>query len=202
MISRKDRVVFTPTPKSLVRGFTLIELLVVITIMMIALAIAIPVINNMSGNTIKSSAQIVKAVFMKTAQYASTQGVMYFISFDKEKSSMSIYEDGNDDPDAGSDPDNKFDKSQDKQVGETVALLKGVIFSDKTPLFKEDQVYVGFKSNGSLVLPEGVSDLSLGDNPAEEADIILEQKGKPGKMYLDFTITTGRIIRTVYNKED
>lgn len=201
MIPRKDKaqhiisVAATPgaSKYKLSAGFTLIELLVVIAIMMIALAIAIPFINSMSGNSLKNSAQIVKAVFMRTAQYASTQGVMYFISFDKENSTMSIYEDF--------DEDNKFDKTKDKQVGETVTLLKGVTFSDMAPLFKEDDVYVGFKSNGSLVLPEGVSDLSLGQNPAEEADIILEQKGKPGKMYLDFTITTGRIIRMV-PKED
>jgi len=182
MIPRKDRA-----------GFTLIELLVVIAIMMVAMAIAIPFINSMSGNSIKNSAQIIKAVFMRTGQYGSTQGVMYFISFDKESSFMSIYEDANE--------DNQFKKSDDKQVGETVALPKGVMFSDKTPLFEADEPFVGFKSNGSLVLPEGVSDLSLGQNLAEEADIILEQKGKPGKMYLDFTITTGRIIRMVY-KED
>jgi len=199
MIARKDRAApagethCVPVGRAGGGGFTLIELLVVISIMMVALAIAIPVINSMSGNSIKSSAQIIKAVFMRTAQYASTQGVMYFISFDKEKSSMAIYEDTNE--------DNQFNKSDDKQVGETVSLPKGLIFSDKAPLFKEIDVYVGFKGNGSLVLPEGVSDLSLGDNPAEEADIILEQKGKPGKMYLDFTITTGRIIRAVY-KED
>lgn len=173
-------------------GFTLVELLVVITIMMVVMAIAIPVMNSMSGNPIKNSAQIVKAVFMRTGQYASTQGAMYFISFDRVSSSMSIYEDANE--------DNQFKKSDDKQVGESVVLPKGVIFSDKAPLFKSDDIFVGFKSNGSLVLPEGVSDLSLGQNPDEESDIILEQNGNPGKMYLDFTITTGRIIRTVYKE--
>jgi len=193
MISRKNRTGFTRTLMHRYEGFTLIELIVVITIMMIALAVSIPVINSMSGNSIKSSAQIVKAVFMKTAQYATTQGVMYFISFDKKNSSMSIYEDVNE--------DNEFDKADDKQVGETIVLPKGIAFSDKAPLFKEDDVYVGFKSNGSLILPEGVSDLSLDSDSSEEADIILEQKGKPGKMLLDYTITTGRIIRTVY-KED
>ena len=193
MMLVKNRAGFTPTPNPLVSGFTLIELMVVITIMMIALAIAIPFINSMSGNPLRNSAQIVKAVFMRTAQYATTQGVMFFIAFNKENSSMAIYEDANE--------DNKFDKSADKQVGETVILSKGILFSDKAPLFKEDEVYVGFKSNGSLILPAGISDLSLGQDSGEEADIILEQKGKPGKMYLDFTITTGRIIRAVY-KED
>lgn len=174
-------------------GFTLIELLVVITIVIIVLSISVVFLQQFfSGNAVKYSAQIVRGVFMKTAQLAVTERQMYFIAFDKEKSFMSIYED--------SDGNNEFNKSEDKQVGETVALSKGVLFSDKAPLFKSKEPYVGFRPNGSLVLPEGVSDISL-KNPPDEADIILEQPGKLGKMYLDFTVTTGRIIRTVYRED-
>jgi prepilin-type N-terminal cleavage/methylation domain-containing protein len=174
-------------------GFTLVELLVVITIVMILLSVSIVFLGGMSGSAVKSSARIVQSVFMRTAQYATTQRVMFFIVFDKDKSFMSVYED--------SDEDGQFSKSKDALVGEVVALSKGVSFSAQPPLFKSAEPYVGFKSNGSLVLPEGVPDLSMGDNPAEEADIILEQKNKLGKMYLDFTVMTGRIVRSVYRED-
>lgn len=174
-------------------GFTLVELLMVITIVMILLSVTIVFIGSMSGNAVKSSARIVQSVFMRTAQYATTQRTMFFIVFDMDKSFMSVYEDA--------DEDNQFDKSKDALVGEMVSLSKGVFFSGRPPLFQAAQPFIGFKSNGSLVLPEGVPDLSLGDNPADEADIILEQKNKPGKMYLDFTVMTGRIVRSVYRED-
>ncbi|MBI5779833.1 MAG: hypothetical protein HZA49_10340 [Planctomycetes bacterium] len=183
-------------------GFTLIELLVVITIVIIIMSISVvSLLPLLKGNPVKYSAQIVQGVFRQTAQYAATERRMHFIVFDKEKSFMSIYKDGNDDPDVNADPDNEFNKSKDTQVGVTVALSKGVLFSDQAPLFELDEPYVGFRPNGSLVLPDGVSDLSLKNPEAENADIILEQRGKSGTMYLDFTITTGRIIKMIYREK-
>jgi len=192
MIPRKDRA-----------GFTLVELLVVVSIVIITLSISVVFLQQFfKRNAVKYSAQIVQGIFRKTAQFAVTERRMYFIAFDKEKSFMSIYEDGKyEEGGEEFEADNEFDKSKDTQIGETVALGKGVSFSDKAPLFKSEEPYIGFRPNGSLVLPDGVSDLSLKKPEEENADIILEQKGKLGKMYLDFTITTGRIIKTIYREE-
>ncbi|MEW6027805.1 MAG: hypothetical protein AB1599_11010, partial [Planctomycetota bacterium] len=125
--------------------------------------------------------------------FAATERQMYFLVFDKEKSFISTYED--------SDGNNEFNKAEDKKIGETVALSKGVSFSGNTPLFELEEPYIGFRANGSLFLPEGVSDLSLKDPEEENADIIIEQSNSKGKMYLDFTVTTGRIIKAVYREE-
>ncbi|MDI6732552.1 MAG: prepilin-type N-terminal cleavage/methylation domain-containing protein [Planctomycetota bacterium] len=172
-------------------GFTLIELIVVISIVIVVLSMSVSFLGTLRQDAVKHSAQIVKATFMRTSQLASSQRRMHFILFDKAKAFMSIYED--------TDEDNEFKRPIDKQVGETIALSKGVFFSDKTSLFQRAESFVTFNSNGSISLPVGVTDAPL--DPPEEADIIIEQKDRRGKMYLDFSITTGQIRRMIYRED-
>jgi prepilin-type N-terminal cleavage/methylation domain-containing protein len=171
-------------------GFTIIELLVVVGIIGLVLGTSLAFFSTLRSNTIKQSAQLVRITFIKANQYACSQRIIFFIVFDTKQGLMSIYED--------TDGNEEFNKG-DIQVGETVSLLKGVFFSDKPTLFQLPQPYVGFRTNGSLILPAEVKDAQL--NPPSEADIILEHKTENFKMYLDFVITTGRIRQMVYREE-
>ncbi|MFA5793942.1 MAG: prepilin-type N-terminal cleavage/methylation domain-containing protein [Candidatus Brocadiia bacterium] len=172
-------------------GFTLIELLVVMAIIAIAATIAwmsIP-----TSNAVKRAGNIVSTVFMKASTLAISERAVYFISFDKEKSLMSIYRNAEEDETEG---EEKLDKKTDIIVGEQIQLPKGVKFSKTTPLFQQTETYVGFRPSGMMFLPQGVADKGL--NPPGEADIILEQENKTGKMYIDYTILTGRVRRIVF----
>ncbi|MBI4713131.1 MAG: prepilin-type N-terminal cleavage/methylation domain-containing protein [Planctomycetes bacterium] len=179
-------------------GFTLIELLVVISIIGIAASIAIAFFPK--GESVKHSGRIIQATFIRGGMLASSQRAVYFIAFDKEKSLMTIYKHKETDDESDDTP--KLDTQNDEQIGESISLPRGVKFGD-TPLLDSTGPYVGFKGNGTMFLPDGVEDKSFKPPPDSpvEADIILEQTGRPGKMYLDFTILTGRIRRTVYREE-
>lgn len=172
-------------------GFTLIELMVVMTLIIIVLSMTWIFISGMRRDAIRDAGQIIKATFMRASQLASSQRMMYFLVLNKQNSTMSIFEDTNlngqyDIPSS--------DAVVDKQVGETIVLPKGVTFSKDMTLFKDDdKVIIGFNSNGSLSVSEDKS-----FNPGIDADIILEQQSAPGKMYLDYSITTGRIGKMAY----
>ncbi|MFH1228028.1 MAG: prepilin-type N-terminal cleavage/methylation domain-containing protein [Planctomycetota bacterium] len=175
-------------------GFTLIELLVVIAIIAIAATLAWQAIP--PGNAVKRAGNIVSSVFMKANQMAISERAVYFISFDKETSLISIYRNAEEDDPEG---EEKFDKQTDILVGEQIQLPKGVKFSEETPLLKQPDPFIGFRPNGMMFLPQGVADKSL--NPPGEADIILEQENKVGKMYLDYTILTSRVRQMIYRND-
>jgi prepilin-type N-terminal cleavage/methylation domain-containing protein len=170
-------------------AFTLIEMLVVMSIISIIASMSFMFIAGMKNDAIKQAGQIVKAVFMRTSQLASGERKMYFILFDKEKFTMAIYED--------TDDSKTFDDSKDKAVGEAISLPKGVVFSEKPPLFQRDEVVIGFNSNGSLAVAEDIA-----FDPPVESDIILEQANRTGKYYIDYSIATGRIGKMVYWESD
>lgn len=176
------------------RGFTLIELLVVISIIAIASTLALSVFPR--SNNVKRGGTIIQAVFMNAGQMAVSERVVFFVAFDKQKSLLSIYRNAEEDDPEG---EEKFDKEKDQVVGEQVQLPKGVKFSETTPLLQLAEPYVGFRPNGLMFLPQGITDKSF--NPPQEADIVLEQTNRKGKMYLDFTIVSGRVRRIDYRED-
>lgn len=170
-------------------GFTLIELMVVISIITMIFSMSYIFFRSLRTDNIKHAGQMIKATFMRASQLASAERRMYFIAFDKKNAAMSFFEDVDD--------NKKLDKTIDKQVGETIALPKGTSFSEEPELFQTENPYVGFNSNGTLSV-----DNDLKFDPPKEADIILLQENKPGKLYLDFQITTGRVNKTVFMETD
>jgi len=170
-------------------GFTLIELMVVIGIITMIFSMSYIFFRSLRMDNIKHAGQMIKVTFMRASQLASAERRMYFVSFDKKNSAMSIFED--------SDDNKKLDRKVDNQVGETIALPKGTYFSEEPELFQVENPYVGFNSNGTLSV-----DNDLKFDPPKEADIILQQENKPGKLYLDFQVTTGRVNKTVFLETD
>lgn len=176
---------------SISKGFTLIELLVVISIIAIASTMALAMFPK--SNSVKQGGRIIQAVFMKTGQMAVTEHAVFFVALDKQKSILAIYRNAEEDDEEG---EEKFDKKKDEIVGEQYLFPKGVKFSETTPLLQLSEPYVGFRANGLMFLPQGVTDRPF--NPPQEADIVLEQENRRGKMYLDFTVVLGTIRKMDY----
>ncbi|MEK7449209.1 MAG: prepilin-type N-terminal cleavage/methylation domain-containing protein [Planctomycetota bacterium] len=181
-------------------GFSLIELLVVIGIIMMLSSISLIFISGfLKDERLKQGGLIVQSVFRKSQQLAATQRQMHFLVFETDKSLMVIYKDTNE--------NQIYDAATDEQVDESIILPKEIKFLTGVqgpPLFRLTQPYLGFRSDGSLMMPTGVSDQSMVHPPkADKTDIVLEQKNKPkSKMYLDYTALTGKIRKMILYTEE
>lgn len=187
-------------------GFTLIELLVVVCIIVLITSMTVLTLRTMLGDEgLKQSALIVKNAFEQTRQLAASERMMYFLAFIPDKKGtgqMQVYKD--------SDEDNMFsqDSDKDEPVGIPIELSQGIIFvsgSNGPALFQSDKPYVGFYANGSVMLPSGVPDLAMPNDPRSltdaNADIVLaHKKDRPARVYLDIDVV-GTIRKTYYKQE-
>ena len=174
-------------------GFTLIELIVVISIIVLMTSISMVFVSKfIKSENLKHGGLILRTTFMKVRQLAATQRIMHFLVFEPNTSSMTIYKDIN--------GNQTWDKNTDEQVDETIGLPEGISFlsgHDGPPLFNlpEPYLYLGFRTDASLMMPTGISDQSLVHPPKiKETDIVLKQKNQPKtKMYIDFERGTAKI---------
>ncbi len=190
------------------RGFTLIEMLVVIAIIIILSTVSLALLQN-GGHRggIVSAGQTTCGMFMKTRQLAASERRTFFLVFSDAVDSASGMETGRLEVHRDAVADGVYVPAQDPIVDAAVSLPKGVRFVLSTGVPNPGPAWIGFRPDGSIFtgamfvdLPTSGFDAAWNaQNPAvATSDLTIESAGHVGRLYLDFTSSTGKIDRQLY----
>jgi type II secretory pathway pseudopilin PulG len=188
-------------------AFTLLELLVVITIIIIMTTVSVVLFGSFTQDKkLKSAGSIVQSAFNKARQLATSERVWHFVVFDTTTNpqQMIIWRDA--------DRDFRLNVNKDQRVEcqDPIVLPDNVVFnttSSPNAMWGGAPPHLAFRPDGTIEIggPSPGEDRAL--DPASlpahanhgqyaaKADLLLEQTGAPGSLYVDFSAPTGKVLK-------